>query len=122
MAIFAFAVGLPAALGLVRPTSLSALLPQGWVQIYGVALIVAGIAIVWGLRTGAPRWPCPAGLNLLGISVLAYAVAIFGVLGLGGIASGSIFIAVAILCWLRAFTITTSNRERQAIALQAVRE
>ncbi len=122
MGVFAFAIGPPAALGLVRPTSLAALLSETLVRGYGIALTIAGLAIIVGLRHGHPRWPCASGLNLLGVATLAYAVAIFGAIGIGGIASGAIFIAVSILCWLRAFTITTSNREREAIALQVVQE
>lgn len=119
MAVFCMAIGLPAALHLVRPTSLAALLPDLFVQVYGIVLVLAGVTIAIGLRHGSPRWPVCTGLNALGLAVAAYAVAIIGNLGIGGLASGGLFIAVALLCWLRAFTITTSLRERARVARES---
>lgn len=118
MAIFCLAIGLPAALDIVRPSSLAGLLPDVFVRIYGAMLVLAGLAIALGLRTGQPRWPVCSGLNVLGLAVTAYAVAIIGRLGLGGAASAGLFLSVAILCWLRAFTISTSLREKAALAVQ----
>lgn len=121
MAMFCAAIGPAAALGLVRPTSLAALLPEAFVRGYGVMVTMAGLAIALGLRTGVPRWPVCSGLNLLGFAVAVYAVAIIAWLGVNGAAPAGLFSAVALLSWLRSFVISTSLREREVLAAEARR-
>lgn len=119
MATFCLVFGPASALNFVRPTSLAALFPPEFLHVYGITLTAAGLAIGWGLRRGVPQWPVCSGLNLLGVAVVAYAVAIVAVLGLGGAGSAGLFVAVGLLAWLRSFTISTSLREKAALAREA---
>jgi hypothetical protein len=91
------------------------------IYIWGVALLLGGINVAWGIGIVNP------GVERAGLCVLAVAYGFYGVsvmlgLGVGGLVAGPTFLALALACLLRARVIVSNARTLVAITEKARRD
>jgi hypothetical protein len=104
--------GLPMLLQVTpRPNSLEALLPAWLVFTWGVILVSGGLLTLVGTVRRSEPWE-RSGVGVLGFASVAYSIAIFLAVGVGGSVAGAIVLAFGLACWFRYLTLTEAKRVR----------
>jgi hypothetical protein len=83
------------------------------VRLWGVVLVVGGIASVWGRYGGRP-WLERVGLRTLGPAYALYGVSVLLGLGYGGLVTGPMFLALAGACFVRSRLSLSAEAARLA--------
>ena len=114
--------GVPYAIGVSRPHSLTALLPDVFVRGWGFALTFGALALMCGLtsvryehgREVVRRVPCyKLGLRLLAGAGTIYAIAIITVAGIGAAAAvAAVFLFVG-YCLIRLLSLSVDEDRRE---------
>lgn len=115
-AIGALIMGVALVLGLTRPGSVAALLPAAGVTVWGASLILGGSTILIGLAGRRIPAVMAAGLRLVSVLFLIYAVSIVYILGFrqAGL-SAALFTLIGGLAAFRAFYLRTLAAVEQRI-------
>lgn len=101
--------GLPHLIRGSAPGSLDRALPHGFVRLWGVELVVGGLLILVGLVTRRMRVE-RAGLHLLGLAALAYAVALAAATRSSGSVAAGLTAATGLAALARATVLTAAIR------------
>ena len=107
-ALWGLLAGIPILAGVVKPGSVTDLLPRGFVLIWTSMMVLAALSIIWGMLRARYSTTMARGLQLMGIVWSVWAVAVLAAQGfVQGIPGALLLTFLAILCFLRGWYLRT---------------
>jgi hypothetical protein len=118
LAVWGVLGSLPLLFGTVTPPSLSGLLSGPVYIAFKVLFTLGSFSLAWGLHKRRWRSLVPRSLQLIGCTLGVYALALFSI-GKPGVTTAGLFLAIALLCYMRAWWLKKREVIRDEIVKSA---